>query len=257
MDPYPQPTLSEIEHAAYGAWPAERVTEIGGWRLRYMREVTRRANSVWPLSVTDTDRTELSERVARVEEYYRKLGSSQVLFQLSPLAPSSLDSVLAERGYRVDAPVSVMLAEVSTVIQQAPRGNVCIEPTPGSDFLEVAIQRGRYKDFKEEFLGLLSRVQGRAGFASVETNGRPVASGLGVCDGPLLGLFAISTISDARRRGAASGLLGGLCRWAERKGARHAYLQVEQDNTAALKLFTRHGFREVYSYHYRQLELED
>ncbi|MCA9642657.1 MAG: GNAT family N-acetyltransferase [Polyangiaceae bacterium] len=260
MDSPPQstrPSVASLEQAAFAAWPAERVSDLEGWRLRYMREVTRRANSVWPVSGSDQGSAELERQVALAETFYEKLGASQVLFQMTPLADPGLDAVLEARGYRVDAPVAIQIAPLSKVIQLTPRGNACVELSPGPDFMEVAVQRGRFKDTPEEFQGLLQRIQGRTGFGSVESDAGPIACGLGVCDGDLMGVFNMATVPEARRKGAASTLLGALCRWAERRGAKYAYLQVERDNVPALKLYARYGFEEVYGYHYRKKSLEE
>ncbi|MGE0321988.1 MAG: GNAT family N-acetyltransferase [Polyangiaceae bacterium] len=260
MDSPPQsarPTVAALEQAAYAAWPAERVNDLRGWRLRYMREVTRRANSVWPVSEGTRSSAELAQQVVEAEAFYEKLGASQVLFQMTPLAEPGLEAVLEARGYRVDAPVAIQVAPIAKVIQLTPRGNACIELSPGPDFMEVAVQRGRFKDSQEEFQGLLQRIQGRTGFGSVESDAGPIACGLGVCDGELMGIFNMATVPEARRKGAASTLLGALCRWAERRGAKYAYLQVERDNVPALKLYGRYGFQEVYGYHYRKKSLED
>ena len=98
------PSVSALEHAALAAWPAERVSELDGWRLRYMREVTRRANSVWPLSTTPRATEELERQVAEAEAFYEKLGASQVLFQMTPLADPGLEAVLEgqEKGTKLD-----------------------------------------------------------------------------------------------------------------------------------------------------------
>ena len=40
-------------------------------------------------------------------------------------------------------------------------------------------------------------------------------------------------------------------RWAARKGAGRLYLQVEDGNDAALRLYTRAGFTRSHGYHYR------
>jgi ribosomal protein S18 acetylase RimI-like enzyme len=43
----------------------------------------------------------------------------------------------------------------------------------------------------------------------------------------------------------------GLLDWAVGLGARHIYLQVAEDNTAALELYRKLGFRLHHRYHYR------
>ena len=41
-------------------------------------------------------------------------------------------------------------------------------------------------------------------------------------------------------------------RWAEERGAKTAYLQVERDNASALALYAGFGFTAAYGYHYRE-----
>ena len=46
-----------------------------------------------------------------------------------------------------------------------------------------------------------ARLGDRAGYALVRSNAETVAVGLGVSDGPWLGIFAMTTVPEARRRG--------------------------------------------------------
>jgi GNAT superfamily N-acetyltransferase len=55
----------------------------------------------------------------------------------------------------------------------------------------------------------------------------------------------------ARGRGAARAVLGGAARWAAARGINSLYLQVERDNTAALRVYGGAGFTELCGYHYR------
>ena len=57
--------------------------------------------------------------------------------------------------------------------------------------------------------------------------------------------------STHRRRGVGSALLDASLRWARLKGAKKAWLQVEADNQAAIELYRKAGFTEVYRYLYR------
>jgi GNAT superfamily N-acetyltransferase len=69
-----------------------------------------------------------------------------------------------------------------------------------------------------------------------------------------LGLFAIETVPSARRRGLAGQALGVLARWARSEGAEHAFLQVEQHNSAAVTLYAKLGFSTHHRYtRYRQV----
>ena len=243
-------SILEIEEAAFRAWPAEEVVELSGWRLRFMHGVTRRANSVWPNDWQGE--TPLAERLETVEAFARARGIPPSFQVTRASKPAELDAVLAARGYAVDAPVVVKtleLAERQRAENPALAATVISSPHP--DWLGVAVDHARYARAREHFPGLLDRLGGRAGYALVRSNGAPVAIGLGVTDGPWLGIFAMLTVPEARRRGAARAALDALTAWGAERGARRAYLQVEHENDAARALYRAAGFSPAYDYHYR------
>ena len=80
---------------------------------------------------------------------------------------------------------------------------------------------------------------------------KDLACGLGVLDGPLLGLFDLITHPLARRKGIASNLVEEICQWANKRKARTCYLQVAQNNTPARSLYATMGFKPAYRYWYR------
>jgi ribosomal protein S18 acetylase RimI-like enzyme len=61
----------------------------------------------------------------------------------------------------------------------------------------------------------------------------------------------MATRPSSRGQGIASAVLGAGARWAADQGATRLYLQVEEDNEAALGLYTRAGFTRSHGYHYR------
>ncbi len=58
-------------------------------------------------------------------------------------------------------------------------------------------------------------------------------------------LDRIMVIPQARRTGVAARLLEHGMTWAARAGAQHLMLEVDPDNTAALRLYRSHGFTDV------------
>ena len=90
------------------------------------------------------------------------------------------------------------------------------------------------------------------GFVTLRSAGVPAAVGLGVVEQGWLGIFCMATLPDFRRQGAARGILRTLAIWAGLYEAQHAYLQVMDDNAAALGLYAVAGFQPAYRYHYRQ-----
>ena len=66
-----------------------------------------------------------------------------------------------------------------------------------------------------------------------------------------MGLFDIITHASAQRRGHARTVVATLLRNAWELGARYAYLQVQEDNAAARRLYSQFGFAQQYLYWYR------
>jgi GNAT superfamily N-acetyltransferase len=86
---------------------------------------------------------------------------------------------------------------------------------------------------------------------AIRSQGRVLATGLAIIEDDCVGLFDIITRADSQRQGHARGVVASLLRLAWDLGARHAYLQVQQDNVAARRLYAQFGFAERYLYWYR------
>ena len=246
--------IAELEARAFAAWPAARVEELGGWRLRATSGVTRRANSAWTSGPVD----DLARAIARAEAFYAERGLPAI-FQLCPLSPAGLDEALAARGYAVDAPVAILSAPLAELARELPAGSeVRIDAAIADDWFELSGGRARFAAVQPVYRGILERIGAgggaRAGFALATLDGVAAATALGVRDGAWLGVFSVATLPEFRRRGAATALLRALARWGRALGASGAYLQVERDNRTAFDLYLRDGFREVYGYHYRLRE---
>ncbi|HCU51809.1 MAG TPA: GNAT family N-acetyltransferase, partial [Micromonosporaceae bacterium] len=63
-----------------------------------------------------------------------------------------------------------------------------------------------------------------------------------------LGLTFVETAPEGRRRGLAREAIGAIARWAEPEGATRAFLQVQDDNSAALALYDSLGFQAHHRY---------
>ena len=238
-----------LERCAYEAWPAEEVEPLGGWRLRAMRGVTRRGNSVWTFDGTSDGAVEAS--VERVEAWYAARGLAPA-FQITDRSrPEGLDAFLSQRGYAIDAPVSIQSARADDVLargrERAAVARLCVP-----EWFEISAHRGRFAKVAATYRGLLERIGTAARFALARVDGEPAGVGLGVVGAGWMGVFSMLTLPSARRRGAARAVLSGLAATAREEGIDALYLQVERDNAAALALYAAASFRELYGYHYRR-----
>jgi GNAT superfamily N-acetyltransferase len=245
-----------IEELAAHAWPAWHTESLDGWLIRHTPGVrARRSNSVLPLDWTGGP---LDDRLALVEGFYasRELPAR---FQISPVAtPAELDSILAGRGYEIEAPVDVQTAPVSQVLDLTAIGRLRSAPPqvhltnePDAPWLTLWTDLTRRGDPAVTKERVLDRIGPPAAFALVEEDAKPAAVGFGVVEAGWVGVFGMGTSPEARRRGLATSILHTLGRWASDQHAESAYLQVEAENHPAHRLYERTGFATRYRYHYR------
>lgn len=237
--------VREVERRAFAAWPAEVVREDAGWLLRHTPGVRRRrSNSAVPPVSEEAD-TSIDE----VEAFYRERDRPPMV-QLSGVAHRRLDALLAGRGYRLDAPTSVLTARTADVVAATRPAPVELAERPDG-WLETFAELDEHTDSATVGAKVLSRVAAPAAFVRVTRDGRDAGMGLFAADAGWAGVFSMATRPYLRGQGIATAILGAGARWAAEHGLSRLYLQVEDDNEAAIGLYTRAGFSRSYGYHYR------
>lgn len=238
-----------LERAAR-AVPAASVEDLDGWRLRYDDSAAWWVSSV--LSHGHTTPADLPRRIGLVEEFYHRRGAP-ARFQISPATrPTGLDGILAERGYRLESPMSLHTAATDAVLGRSPAGQlrVRVDDHPADAWFRAWLAVHEAGDPGAD-LRMLQRVDRPSGYASALGGEGVIAVGRAVAETGWAGVFDLATLPHARGRGAAGCVLAALARWAGDLGAAHMYLQVEPGNTAALRLYGGAGFGELCRYHYR------
>jgi ribosomal protein S18 acetylase RimI-like enzyme len=250
MSPPNKRMLRELEELVVDAWPAAETAELAGWLLRATGGPTRRGNSVAPLDF-DSDQP-LEQRVVEVEAWYAARGQ-KAAFHLGPSAqPKELEACLIARGYRKEGATAFAIAEPDA-LAAGTRSELLarVEPKPSAGWLDVA-SSGRFGADLAGFQGFIRRLGSRCRFASaLDTQGKVVAACLGIASEDRLGVYAMLTLPEARRRGAARALLHALAESARADAMRAVYLLVELENAPARALYRGTGFVDVYEYGYR------
>jgi ribosomal protein S18 acetylase RimI-like enzyme len=240
-----------LQERAAQAFPAVCLKHLDGWWLRHDDSGAWWASSVLPHS--DAVPVDLPGRIRFVEEFYAGHGAC-ARFQISPGAcPAGLDEALAERGYRIDSPMSLQSAPTAHTINRLPTGElrIRVDDQPTDAWFETWLAvHGTGGDPSPE-RDMLRRVDRLSAYASVLTGADVIAVGRAVTETGWAGVFGMATLPHARGTGAARHVLAALAHWAAHHGAAHMYLQVECDNTAARRLYERAGFIELCRYHYR------
>jgi N-acetylglutamate synthase len=243
--------VRDLQERAAQAFPATCLKHLDGWWLRHTDGSAWWASSVLPHS--DAAPVELPGKIRVVEEFYTA-HRTLARFQVSPGAcPVDLDEALAERGYRIDSPMSLQSAPTAHVIDRLPTGalrtRVDDQPTDAWFATWLAVH-GTGGDPGPE-RDMLRRVDRPSAYATAMIGAGVIAVGRAVTETGWAGVFGMATLPHARGAGAARHVLAALARWAAQHGAAHMYLQVECDNTAARRLYERAGFTELCRYHYR------
>lgn len=278
------PTES-LEAAAALGWPAREQARLGDWQLRATDGWTQRANSALAIGSPDLPP---SDAIEFVRHWYRERSLTPAMSIPVPLF-QRLDNELERLGWTAMPVTQVMTAALPPLLaalSPAPPGGPiepATAPAPAAGRIEPAtspapapavVPGGRIELATSPSDDWLAAVAGRKGplpesarhvltavpevrFAEwYDEDGTLRGTARGVIadeESRWLGLSLIGVDERLRRRGLAQRLIAALVQWALTLGARDAYLQVEQRNTAAVALYERLGFTVHHVYSSRRL----
>jgi ribosomal protein S18 acetylase RimI-like enzyme len=250
--------ITDLERAAALHWRGTTEERLGEWLLRAAEGFTGRANSALPLGDPGMP---LGDAVDTVAGWYRARGLPPMIVLPLPIAEGDcptrdLDIYLEERFWRTrPGPAFVMVADLPLgipehALPEGTRYQVTREP----DDAWLALYHYRGQDRPPPVIRqLLISAQDQA-FASIrdgnDENEVLAIARISMADG-WAGLTAVEVHQDRRRLGLGTAITASACRYAEEAGLSKVFLQVETDNTAALALYERCGFRFSHRYHYR------
>ncbi|MBA2444013.1 MAG: GNAT family N-acetyltransferase [Nocardioidaceae bacterium] len=256
----------DLERICSRGWQPTEQEELGDWVLRAAGGFTGRANSALVAGDPGLSTDAALERVAR---WYvdREL---PVLAQV--ITDSDWLSELQSRGWVQARPdQSDALVQVGSV-SQARRARRAVGVPDRSGVQDErgapllwATQLHEHPDL--DWIKLYGRTAGvdidavravltsgeRVVFASIKvpsSDGETVAIGRGVVTGDWLGMAAVEVQPRLRRHGLGAAVVESLVEWGATCGALSAYLQTHSDNTAAMRMYERFGFRTHHTYRY-------
>lgn len=223
---------SRLLGAARRAFPAFEEEPLGGWSLRHDPDLpNRRVNACWAIGGGSADHLD------EVVRWYAERDRRPIVLT-EPGSP--VDEALS--GWEVQATTDVMTASLS------PAEPSLLEPVAEWSTAWAGL-RGVTDPHRAALVDRLERVEAIG--AVVRRHTTPVAAGLGVRDGDLVGIFNVATSPADRRRGHATRITRSLMAWGAAHGATTAYLQVETANPGAAALYHALGFTTACRYHYR------
>ena len=263
-----------LEAACFAAWPALEEERRGNLLLRAAGGYSMRINSGVPLLPPGADATWREGHVRDAEAWFAARGLPPQFRLPEPLegeGPSGaggLDPLLAAMGYTATDPTLVQELDllgwpgcpVAPCHAEGTRSGEVRLPNRQCAIVDHATWlaaeggvRGRIgADAVNPVLrGLLATLGPGGQTWLLRADGQSAVCGLGVRTGDDYGIFAVVAHPDLRRQGLGRRLVSAMLGDARQDGARTAWLQVGQGNTAARALYEGLGFATTYGYWYR------
>lgn len=239
-----------VEEAALNATAVREQMLYDGWLVRWAPSVAKRARSINVIAAPHRD---LEEKLAYCTELYRRAALPLIFRLTSTSLDFSLDEQLAARGLHRFGENHVMVATLRGKRFAAAPGTLRYEQADPVQFGKIAgMLRGSAPEHVVEHQHRLRTIAVPCiRLVARDDADHCVATGMVVIDGDLAGIFDVVVDEEKRRRGYARQIMHRLFDAALDAGAAHAYLQVEQGNVAARRLYASLDFSDRYTYWYR------
>ena len=240
--------VRRLEEITLNSSSALRQQFYDGWILRFSPgSEVKRSNSVTALYPSTLA---VAAKIAYCEQAYAGAGLPTRFRLNASSLPAQLDRLLAERGYRKIEPTLVMLLPLRQCAAQPVAPGFAVKDLDEWITLSSAL-RGKPRETLEARRQRLASAPVSWFPVTLTVAAQTVCSGIGGRDGEYFGLFDLFTPEALRRRGYSTALAISLIETARASGASYAYLQVDEANGPARRIYERLGFCPVYTYWYR------
>jgi len=257
--------IASIERATLDAVPPRIQEEFEGWLIGYDDGTVSRARSAVPL-LHEAERTLGLERIATL---YRAQDLTPCFRLPDTTGLVAVRDRLTDMGYVSRSPTLVQCASCATVRNapnsalsvpestNAPGGpqsvwggvSLRLSPSPDEAWCSVFLGEGFDPVDGQSRTTVLRRAR-HARYARIEVDGQTVAVGMGSFSQGWASVHGMRTLPEFRGRGFAQAIVQVLVSEALEQNLTRVFLQVEQANTAAQRLYRRLGFTDQWTYRY-------
>ncbi|MHA1647124.1 MAG: GNAT family N-acetyltransferase [Promethearchaeota archaeon] len=250
-----------IEMKSLNAWPSLQTLFYDGWIIRFADGYTKRANSVNPIFSSFTE-IPVNIKIQKVRDLFKNQ-NLPLVFKITPTVnPISLDQTLEKQKFiKIDetSVQTISLGEVKSLqIKNLSKSNSLIpefhvfkdlDKNWFSIYCNLNDVNSKSTQTLELMLNLIILPKF---FACLTIKEEILAVGIGVLERDYIGLFGIAVDENYRNRGLGRMLMQNLFKLGIENKAKYAYLQVMTNNSPALHLYNKLGFKEEYKYWYRK-----
>ncbi|MFN4116517.1 MAG: GNAT family N-acetyltransferase [Inhella sp.] len=250
-DAPPTATLARrIEDASLNASAPPQQAYVDGWLLRLSPGKAKRTRCV---NALQQGRLPLADMLARCRAAFTSSGLPLIV-RITPFTqPTDLDARLAIlRWHRFDETQVMALVDLAGLSAPSLPAGVQLQrlDTAGYAQLVGALRGSPAEQIAAHAERLRESLVPYQGYRLVRGSTLLACGQIAIEDG-LVGLYDVFTPEAQRGRGHGERLCRALLAQGSTQGAVHAYLQVSDDNAAAIHLYEKLGFQLAYRYHYR------
>jgi N-acetylglutamate synthase len=237
--------IESLERATLDAVAPAEVDTLPGWLLPLDQSTVGRAISAVPLQHAKLDPKCLGE----IELRYAQRGL-KTQFRLAAVPGlSSLQRSLLERGYAPHQPTLTLVGTVDSWPAVPAEQAVQLSAQPTAAWTSVYLSEDFDPVDGANRVRALSRSHSLV-YASISDASGPIAAGTASFSQGWASLHGLRTVARERSKGRARALIAALRQEAESRNLERCFLQVEEENKPAIRLYRSLGFRTAWLYHY-------
>jgi N-acetylglutamate synthase len=237
--------VQACEERLVNVWPAVSTMLMEGWVVRFANGYSGRANSA---SAVVAGARMPGDLLDTIEGLYRKAGLNPSV-RVTPLADSSAEPLLVNRGYRIKDESRMMILSLDRYREVWADPRVRLERGPTRAWLDgVCSHQEPSKRSPDHLFAIVGQLRVPAAFATLDVDGKAIGFAMCAIDRGWAEIGSVMLDPTYRGQGLGRIPVDALLAWAAREGAAHAFLQVDQTNRVAVRLYSRQGFTDLCGY---------
>lgn len=240
--------IADLERATLDAVAPHALETLPGWLLPFDASTIGRAKSAVLLSHHLQD----AAIVHTIADRYAVHGLPAAFRLADAPALTNLHRELHRMGYQPEQPTLVQIGSARRMQEVFGQASAHITTSPTAAWSDVYLAPGFDPVDGAHRVQALSRSK-HVVYASVADMVGPAAAGTGAFSHQWASVHGMRTALRSRGQGLAGQILAGLAQEAINRGLDRVFLQVQEDNSAALALYQRAGFTTAWRYHYWRL----
>ena len=238
-----------IEELSINAWPALQTIIYDGWVIRLSNGYGNRANSINPIYPSNM---ELSAKLNYCDELFTRHNLLTTYKLLGCEEHKTIEETLEGLGYRKINETSIQVCNVPDNPGNPARG-IIVNDGFSDQWKESVIEFNRIEEkHTQVFRKIVDNVAVEKIVVHKEIDGKIVGCGYGAIDNGYVGIFDIVVKEEFRGKGYGREIVEAILSGAAERGVKKTYLQVMINNSVALHLYKKMGYREIYRYWYRK-----